>query len=74
MSKSVCGSGRVRKREQASKIFAYTIAAAVDKRFMHGGAANAGDSEGAGVLDDAEQMVERVQGKEVHAQDVTACQ
>jgi hypothetical protein len=26
------------------------------------------------VLDDAEQMVERVQGKEVHAQDVTACQ
>ncbi len=66
---------RARERARAGvKQHAYTIAATVDERFMNGGAANAGDREGVGVLDDAEQVVERIQGKEVHAQDVTACQ
>lgn len=58
------------EHEQNVTKCAYAVAAALNKSFMDGGTTDAHDGAGGGVFDDSQEVVEGVQGEEVHAKAV----
>ena len=58
------------EHEQNVTKCAYAAAAALNKSFMDGGTTDAHDGAGGGVFDDSQEVVEGVQGEEVHAKAV----
>jgi hypothetical protein len=60
----------VTEHEQNVTKCAYAVAAALNKSFMDGGTTDAHDGAGGGVFDDSQEVVEGVQGEEVHAKAV----
>jgi hypothetical protein len=64
----------VTQQEQIVTNCAYAASAALNKRFVDGGAPDAHDGAGGGVFDDSQEVVEGVQGEKVHAKAVTTGQ